>query len=327
MAGQQIDPGRIGAPTQLLAALVALLVVVVPAWVTGAATISSPSWVPAMLGTGSVAIVPFMIAVIYRLITHDRDKIVNDETYVKVNKQSKDVGGNLERIGVDSDSLVKGTARIDSEAHERLSMLLATMSRLQDQGVSASALPPDALLNAAKGLMAEKRWADAAQYFDRYVERVDSDWKIQFTRGVAHANARAGAPSNLAALRAYNEAIALTPDDVDQNMRARLYTYRGAIEKRLGRLGPAEHDLLLAQSWATNHYERKDAAYNLACVYAMSGRKTEALQELRNLLELGGLQLINAHLDDYFRSLVDDPEFRRLIRLPSQTDTPRTNAT
>lgn len=76
-------------------------------------------------------------------------------------------------------------------------------------------------------------------------------WDDFYIRGVNLANSRGGDGKNLAALRAYNEAIALAPADLENNTRSRLHAYRGAILKRLGRLDEAEHDLALAQKWAT----------------------------------------------------------------------------
>ena len=54
MTNQQIDPGRVLTPTQLLAAVLALLVIAVPGLIAGAATISSPAWVSAMFAVAAV---------------------------------------------------------------------------------------------------------------------------------------------------------------------------------------------------------------------------------------------------------------------------------
>jgi tetratricopeptide (TPR) repeat protein len=208
--------------------------------------------------------------------------------------------------------LAGGQVDVDEDLREQLAKLLVAISRLEQVGDGDSkSVPPEALLTAANGLMAAHRWADSARYFDAYVARNASNWEAQYLRGVAHANIRGGFTSDLSSLRAYNEAIALAPTTTDQNTMARLFAYRGAIAKRLNRLDQAEYDLLLAKTKATANYELADIAYNLACVYAMTNRKQETLVQLRALRNLGKVDLVQAHLDDYFHTLRNDVDFRR----------------
>ena len=53
----------------------------------------------------------------------------------------------------------------------------------------------------------------------------------------------------------------------------------------------------------------------LPCVEAMLGNREAALQHIAELSRLGATYRIPAHLNDYFSSLRDDPEFRRLLDL------------
>jgi tetratricopeptide (TPR) repeat protein len=161
--------------------------------------------------------------------------------------------------------------------------------------------------------MAAKQWVQAAQYFDRYVEIDPTNWDALFSRAVAHANSRAGQGSDIAALRAYNDAITLRPPDLDANLVARLYSYRAAMMKRLGRLAEAEADLHVAEPLATKPYERDDIRYNLACVYAMTGRRTEVLRLVESLQGTRFIGAIRANLDRYFAALAEDPEFLALL--------------
>ncbi|MFD8645933.1 tetratricopeptide repeat protein [Streptomyces zaomyceticus] len=177
----------------------------------------------------------------------------------------------------------------------------------------ARTLDPEATLRAAKFLMGERQWAQAAQEFDRYTRLTDADWDVHFVRAVAHANTRAGHAADLSALRAYSEAIALLPDNADLDLRARLFAYRGAMAKRMGRYDQAESDLLLARRHATAAYEAGDIAYNLAAVYALTGRREDALTELRELRRHGAIRLVWGHLDDYFKPLRNDPEFHKIV--------------
>jgi hypothetical protein len=76
---------------------------------------------------------------------------------------------------------------------------------------------------------------------------------------------------------------------------------------------PTEADLHLAQSLATRQYERNDIKYNLACVYAMSGRRAEAMELTRALAGTPWISSISANLHRYFASLEDDPDFLALL--------------
>jgi hypothetical protein len=169
-------------------------------------------------------------------------------------------------------------------------------------------------LSLARGEMATGRLSNAAALFDDYTLHADATWDIHFARAVAHANAREGASSNLAALRAYNEALALAPDDLDVDLRSRLHGYRGAILKRMGRLAEAQSDLLLALKIAMSREERHDALYNIAGVYALledRGRMLESVAALHDDENYKGA--IRAHLSDYFAAYQHDTELLALL--------------
>ncbi|HEX3648759.1 MAG TPA: hypothetical protein VHV49_10030 [Pseudonocardiaceae bacterium] len=322
MTGRQLDVAAVKTPTQLIAALIVLIIVVVPALITGAATIARPSWLPAVFGVAAVGYAPAALVLVYRLVTRHRNSLLNDDAVGKLNAQALRVAPRLDRTleaaGLDMVDLIAGKGVEDvandlrNEMKSELNLLLEIIGNLQGKGVSLGSVPAAALLEAAKGLMAQHRWGDAAKYLDEYAKSVD-DWTVQWSRGVAYANQRNGITSDVAALRAYNEAIALAPRDADLNDRARLLGYRGAILKRLRRLDEAESDLQLATRWATRDYEITDITYNLACVYAMLGRKHEMILAIRSLRSIGALSLVTSHLDDYFVSVRDDPDFRAEI--------------
>ena len=96
--------------------------------------------------------------------------------------------------------------------------------------------------------MAQQDWWEASRHLSEYTDRVDADWDVYFSLGVANANQRGGASSDRAALRAYDEAMARVPDGAATPLLPRLYSYRAAIKKRLGRLVEAKATRRLLKS-------------------------------------------------------------------------------
>jgi tetratricopeptide (TPR) repeat protein len=319
---QRLDASGVKTPTQLVAAAMVLIIAVVSAFVTGAATVTAPSWLPVVFTVAAVVYVPLTLFVLFRLLTKHRVSLLNDDAVRELNAQALDLAPKLkqalESAGLDFKALIAGKGfehvaeNLREEIKGDLKLLLSTLANLQVKGVSLTSVPAPALLEAARGLMAEHQWGEAARYLDEYAKSVD-DWQVHWSRGVAYGNERRGIASDLAALRAYGESIALSPKTVDPNDLARLYSYKGAMLKRLGRLDEAEADLLLAKKMASRKFEMIDIAYNLSCVYAMMGRKYDAFTALRSLQALGGIDMVLGHLNDYFKDLKGEHEFRQLI--------------
>jgi tetratricopeptide (TPR) repeat protein len=139
------------------------------------------------------------------------------------------------------------------------------------------------------------------------------DWEDYYIRGVNLANERGDSGLNVAALRAYSNAIALAPSSLPSNIRSRLYAYRGALFKRLNRLEEAEQDLVLAQRWATEDREIEDALYNIACVLAMGDSPRDALPLLKRLIQRNPDWADSVRSRPrYFGKLFSDPDFRAL---------------
>jgi Flp pilus assembly protein TadD len=177
-----------------------------------------------------------------------------------------------------------------------------------------SELPAEALHAYAEGLAAERRWLAAADVLERYAVLKPQDWTAHHLRSVFYANARGGPQTDLAALLASSDAIANIPADLARNVKARLYGYRGAVLKRLGRLDEAESELLFANRQATRKYERTDTTYNLACVFAMQGRREDMLKAVQQIKESSEYtRSISNHLSDYFAKFASDPDLLRLI--------------
>jgi Flp pilus assembly protein TadD len=236
--------------------------------------------------------------------------------------QSEAIARSLDSRDLDLVNLAIGRRSLEgasqaTEVTEAVSSLVRTVAQLDEvAGSQGVVVPAEVLLETARGLMASDDWVGAARYLDRYIQENPDDWEAQFARGVAHANSRVGQRSNLAALVAYSDAIAFQPDDGDANLVARLHTYRGAMLKRLGRLGEAEADFAVAQRLATDPYEKTDVAYNLACIYAMTNRRDAALDVIRSLLGTAYIDVIRANRSGYFDSLANDAEFESILDQP-----------
>lgn len=239
----------------------------------------------------------------------------------ELNARKQQLDALLSRAGVSLETITSDqTLRsIAADVRTQIASLVSEMrDRLAELSATAPTFPStngDLRLTLAKGEFATGRWDAAAEDLDSYARQdLTENWRAHFARAVAHANAREGDASNLMALRAYNDAIALAPSDLDPNTRARLLGYRGAILKRLRRLDEAEADLLIASRHATGKYEISDIAYNLAGVYAMRSNREKTLAALRSLGQYpASLAAVRSHLRDYFAAYEDDEEFLELI--------------
>jgi len=169
-----------------------------------------------------------------------------------------------------------------------------------------------------KALMAEGRWAQAAQYFDRATEVDAQNWEAFFALGYCRGKSRLGHVSDQASLDAYTEAKRLAPEDLPDNLRARLLIYHAAIQKRLGRLAEAEEELHEAQPLASEPEEIQDLSYHMSSIYAMTNRHEQAIELVSALRSTPYLASVWAHLDDYYEDVKSDPKFLRAIREPDQ---------
>lgn len=237
-----------------------------------------------------------------------------DDLMAENEKLKNDLEAALTGSGLTLEAIVTGRTleQVQASVGELINQLVQKMEKSDSS--SGATKSPGWHLELAKGYMVRRDWARAAVQFDRYVQWDDRNYEVQFSRATAHANARGGREENLAALRAYNEAIALAPSGLSDDMRARLFSYRGAMLKRLGRLTEAKADLLIGLSLAKRNYEIGDIRYNLACVYALEGYRDkvfEMVDSLRNMPTF--LQGIRSHLTDYFATFAGDEQFLRML--------------
>ena len=239
----------------------------------------------------------------------------------RLEKLTSQLRKSMSAANLDPLSLARGRTLSDvpedtrEQVRRLLSDLMCSIDKLtSEQLANNEEIDPDSILALAQGFMAEGKWLEAGRKFEEYAQLKPNDLVANYTRGVAFANSRKDSETNLSSLRAYNDAIAFAPQELDQNFRARLFAYRGAILKRLSRLDEAESDLLLAKRYATMPYETDDINYNLAGVYALRGDRARLL-EIVDTLRKSPIYLlqIHAHLDDYFELFRGDQEFLKLI--------------
>ncbi|MBK8036825.1 MAG: hypothetical protein IPK22_06755 [Verrucomicrobiaceae bacterium] len=219
----------------------------------------------------------------------------------------------LKDSGITLESLLMGrrVEDVSAKLQHAIESLMQKAQLLESRTSTSS--DPEWHLALAQGFMAQRNWLEAAQHLEVYSSLRPEDHEAHFSRGVAYANTRHGADTNLKALRAYNEAIALLDIQTDKNWKARCYVYRGAMLRRLGRLDEAEGDLLLAQKLAIADYERQDTTYNLFMLYALKERRSEMLDCLRSIRSRGHLQGIRSHLRDSLAPYANDHEFLDLL--------------
>jgi tetratricopeptide (TPR) repeat protein len=257
-------------------------------------------------------------------ITEERLKKSEEDLERTEKWHERELGALKERLSevlgarnLDVSELVSSGGRVELESAVRdaVGALASEMRVLREQLTGSPRVQedPQVLLTMAGGFAASENWAAAAQYYELYLKVDNSNWEVHFLRAVAFANSRAGREANIEALRSLNDAIALAPDDLDNDMRGRLYGYRGANLKRLSRFDEAEHDLLFARRLARATYETQDIRYNLACVYALTRRRDDMLRELRTLAEDPRWRVVVQTKRQYFENYWNDPQFKLLI--------------
>src|SRR5215813_6003220 len=97
VTSQRLDASRVKTPTQLIAATIVLTLVVVPAFVAGAASITEPSWLAATFGVAAVVYLPVNLVFIYRLLTRHRMSLLNDDVVSRLNAEALNVVPRLDR--------------------------------------------------------------------------------------------------------------------------------------------------------------------------------------------------------------------------------------
>lgn len=333
-----LDKGALAAdkikqPFQLLAAWLVAMIATSSAFLTAAANIQTPTWIPGALAIAAILNVPMFTWFLYRMQTKFRVQMQDDSYFSEHMKMTLEnetgslnqLTGSLNKLmnaaGLGVDGLIEGKSISDLRPDQKAE-ILAEMKNFEDPILNLEALnplqthvDPNVLLEYGKALMANREWKRAAVYLDDYALRKPADWNGHFLRGVAHANTDDGPETDHAALAAYTNAILAAPEDIEQNRMARFLSYRAAMLKRLGKFIEALEDLNKAEKLASHYYEANDIRYNRACIYAMQGKKDELLNVIKKLeISPPDLARIRKHENDYFKDFKNDPEFQNLLR-------------
>jgi adenylate cyclase len=102
----------------------------------------------------------------------------------------------------------------------------------------------------------------------------------------------------------YEGILLRDPDHVDAlHVLGHLYTEKGQVKKGL------EVDLKLSALCPTDEIVR----FNLACSYALVGRKEQALETLEHAVQLGFDDAEKILTDPDLKSLHDEPRFKTLL--------------
>ena len=245
-----------------------------------------------------------------RRLKEKEDRIRVEQERDKLKQQLTAI---LDRANVTIDSLVANPS-LDSIKQEVTKAVQEVLREMHEIETEAHSIPEKAEdhLELAKASTVAGNWRSAAKHYEEYVRVYSDNWEIHFLRAIAYANMSRSRTTNLASLRAYGDAIALAPDELDINTRARLHTYRGAILKRLERLDEALSDLLLAQKWASKAEEVIDNQYNLACVYALRRDKENMMRYLQKLSLAPQYKHTIRH-SPYFQKYRNDEDFESWI--------------
>lgn len=247
-----------------------------------------------------------------------------EELKRKLNKDKESLESYFEETGINIESIVtQNTRQITESIKESVEIKLSEIEeKIEKLGKLEESVNPEIYLEIGTGLMVTKEWKRAAEQFDKYIQYYPLNWEAQFSRAVSYANSRENKESNLFALRAYSEAIALFPDNSNKNSKARLFSYRAAMLKRLGRLEEAQADLIVAENLASENHEMRDIKYNFACIYAMKNDRKKLIEAVQSLKNYSGykqkLNAIRQHLRDYFASFANDKEFLELIEIETK---------
>ena len=133
MDKSNIKADKIKQPIQLLAAWLVAMIAIISAFFTAAATIQSPTWLPAVLAIAAILYVPMFTWFIYRMQTKFRVQMQDDSYFSEQMKFTLEQNsGSLKKIlndaGLGDDGLIEGKSISDLQPEIR-GVILAKMAQ------------------------------------------------------------------------------------------------------------------------------------------------------------------------------------------------------
>jgi tetratricopeptide (TPR) repeat protein len=210
---------------------------------------------------------------------------IQKEGFDALNKETENLRRQLKDVNIDPmrryiDNAIANVNNVNNEIKSNLKIITDKIEAIIQENSNDNF---ELHLSLANAYIANKDWEKAAKQFENVTKIENDSWELYFSQGVAFANTRKGIESNQKALLAYSSATVFLQNEVENNFKARLYIYKGAILKRLNRLEEAETDIKLGLTYATNEYEFNDGLYNLSCVYAMRGEEDKYFESAMKL--------------------------------------------
>lgn len=180
---------------------------------------------------------------------------------------------------------------IELSIKNEISLLMDKIDNLENKNNSEE-IDVDYHLSLADGYVVKNEWEKAAYHYDIAITKINDNWNLHFKRGISHANTKKDRDSFYKALQSYSNAIIFIPDEIDNNVKARLYIYKGAMLKRLQRYQEAIVNIKYGQEIAEDAYEILDSYYNLGGIYAIQN-KIEELVKVVNYLKINSEAYLN----------------------------------
>ena len=129
----------------------------------------------------------------------------------------------------------------------------------------------------------EENWHTASRCFEKCQSLFTKHHQISFMAGIAFYNIGIGSSSFDKALYYFDAAIHNLSLEVDCDIKARVFTYKGAILKRKRDYNQALMVTLKGLSFAEHGWEKARAHYNLAGIYALKGDKVGFVESVEYL--------------------------------------------
>lgn len=195
-----------------------------------------------------------------------------DRNKEELTKERDELKQKLDRIlteanvDINSFDLLNAVQQINSEFKTSLKEI---SSKIESLEITPNENNYELNISMAKAFASNGEWFKAATQYDIATRELSNNWELYFYKGVAYANSRKGLETNLKALQSYADAIVYMPSELDVDMKARLFIYKGALLKRLNRLDESENYVKSGLKHAKASYEVNDGLYNLGCIYAM----------------------------------------------------------